>query len=206
MAQPFLIALATADQHAQPVGDFGEIGDIKRAEFTPPEGSREAEAEQRAVPLADHVVRAQGDHLPDQIRGRGRLALLRAADGPADAAEDCLDGLGIGRRLVAGELVAVADRGGPSADGGRPAAAVGEGGEIGGDDPDMRRQGRGAAVGAPGGEVAPVRGVGLPGRRRLLRLRVGHGGVDLGNGEGARQRRAEGDQVMQGGLRGSWEG
>ena len=31
------------------------------------------------------------------------------------------------------------------------------------------------------------RGVGRPGRQRLLRLGVGHGGVDLGGGERARQ-------------------
>ena len=43
------------------------------------------------------------------------------------------------------------------------------------------------------------RGVGRPGRQRLLRLGVGHGGVDLGRGQGAGQRRAEGDQVVQGG-------
>ena len=33
-----------------------------------------------------------------------------------------------------------------------------------------------------GGEVAPVAGVGLPGRQGLPRFGVGHGGVDLGGG------------------------
>ena len=53
---------------------------------------------------------------------------------------------------------------------------------------------------APGGEVAPVAGVGPPGGQRLLRLGVGHGGVDLGLGQHAdgRHCRVEGDQVVQG--------
>ena len=62
--------------------------------------------------------------------------------------------------------------------------------------PDVRRQGCGAPGGAPGGEVAPVAGVGLPGRQRLLRLGVGHGGVDLGGGQRAGQRQVERDQVV----------
>jgi hypothetical protein len=78
---PFLIALAAPDQDPQPVGDFGEIGDLERAEFTAPERPGKAQAKQRAIPLADHAVRAQGNHLADQVRGRRRLALFRAADG-----------------------------------------------------------------------------------------------------------------------------
>ena len=46
---------------------------------------------------------------------------------------------------MAGQLVPVADRGGPAADGAGLAAAIGEPGEIGGDDADVRRQGCGAA-------------------------------------------------------------
>ena len=38
--------------------------------------------------------------------------------------------------------------------------------------PMVRWQGCGAPGGAPGGEVAPVARVGLPGRQRLLRLGV----------------------------------
>ena len=43
----------------------------------------------------------------------------------------------------------------------------------------------------------PVGGVCRPGRQRLLGLGVRHCGVDLGDSEGAGQRLAEGDQVMQ---------
>jgi hypothetical protein len=48
-------------QDAKPVGDFGEISDIERAEFTAPERAGKAEAEQRAVALADHVVGTERD-------------------------------------------------------------------------------------------------------------------------------------------------
>ena len=52
-----------------------------------------------------------------------------------------LHALRVGRRLVAGHLVVVADRGGAAADGAGLAAAVGEAGEVGGDDALVRRQG-----------------------------------------------------------------
>ena len=87
----------------------------------------------------------------------------------------------------------------------RLAAAVSEAGQIGGDDADVRRQGCGAPGEAPGREVRQSRGVGRAGRQRLLRLGVGHGGVDLGRGQDTgQQRRAERDQVVQCGLQ--WVG
>ncbi len=98
---------------------------------------------------------------------------------------------------MAGDLVPVAYGGRPPADGARLAPLMSQGGEVGGDDADMCRQGCGAPGGTPAGEVPPVRGVGRPGRHRLLRLRIGHGRVDLGRGQRAGQRRTKGDQVMQ---------
>jgi hypothetical protein len=169
------------------------------AEFTAPERPGKAQAEQRAIPLADHVVRAERDHLADQIRGRRRLTLLGRADGAADPAQHCLHSLAAGRRLMPRHLVVVADRGGPAADGAGLAAAVGQAGEVGGDDAHVRWQGCGAPQSAPGGEVAEVRRVGRPGSQRLLCLGVGHGGVDLGGGERAGQRQVERDQGVQGG-------
>jgi hypothetical protein len=73
--------------------------------------------------------------------------------------------------------------GGPPADDGRLAALIGEPGEVGGDDADMRRQGCGAPGAAPGGEVAPVAGVGRPRRQGLLYFDEAHGTVDLGHGD-----------------------
>ena len=100
---------------------------------------------------------------------------------------------------MAGDLVVIADGSGASTDRAGLAATVGEAGEVGSDDPLVRWQGCGAPGGAPGGEVAPVRQICPPGRLGRLRGRVAHGGVDLGGGQGAGQRRAEGDQVVHGG-------
>jgi hypothetical protein len=135
------------------LGDLGQIGDLERAEFTAAERPGKAQAQQCAVTAADHAVGEQRDHLADQICCRRRLALLGAADGPADAAQHGLDGLAAGWRFVAGHLVMVADGGGAATDGAGLAAAVGEAGEIGGDDALVRWQGCGAPGGAPSGEV-----------------------------------------------------
>ncbi len=82
---PFLVPLRPPDQHAQPVHDLGQVGDIQRAELAPPECAGETKRQQCPVALADHAVGAEGDHLTDHVRGRRRLALLGRADGPADA-------------------------------------------------------------------------------------------------------------------------
>jgi hypothetical protein len=71
--------------------------------------------------------------------------------------QDCPDALAAGWRLVAGHLVVVADRCRPATDRAGLAAAVGEAGEVGGDDPLVRWQGCGAPQSAPGGEVAASR-------------------------------------------------
>ena len=85
---------------------------------TAPERAGEAQGQQRAVPLAGERVGAERQHLLQHVRGGGRLALPGGADGAADAAQDRPHPLLVGRRLVAGHLVVVADGGGPAADGG----------------------------------------------------------------------------------------
>ena len=59
LALPFLVGLAAADCDAQPVRRLGQIGDLQRAEFTPPERTGKAEGQQRAVPLAGERVGAE---------------------------------------------------------------------------------------------------------------------------------------------------
>ena len=151
---PFLVALAAPDQDPQPVGDLGEIGDLERAELAPAERPGKAQAEQRAVPLADHGVGAERDHLADQVRGRRRLALFGRPDGATDPPQDCPDALAAGRWLVPGHLVVVADRGGAATDRAGLAAAISKRGQVGRYYADVRWQGCGAPGGAPGGEVA----------------------------------------------------
>jgi len=72
--------------------------------------------QQRPVALADQRVGAECQHAGQHARSGRRLALFGGADGAADAAEHGLHALGVGRRLVAGNLVVVADRGGAAAD------------------------------------------------------------------------------------------
>ena len=126
------------------------------------EGSGEAQGEQRAVAGAGERVGAERQHLLEHVRGGGRLPLTGGADGPADAAQDRPHPLLVGRRLVAGDLVPVADGGGLAPDGGRFAAAISEPGQIGSDDANM---GRAAPEGALGNGVR-VRSEASTGRSR----------------------------------------
>ena len=86
---------------------------------------------------------------------------------------------------MAGDLVVVADRGGPAADGAGLTAAVGEPGQVGGDDAPVCWQGCGAPETHQAAKSRQSLGIGRPGRRRLLRLGVGDGEIDLGRGQDA---------------------
>ena len=115
----------------------------------------------------------------------GALACLADPRGAADAGQHGLHGLTAGWWLMAGHLVVVADGGSTAADGAGLAPAVGETGQIGGDDANVRWQG----CGAPGDKVPPVARIRRAGRQRLLRL-----GVDRSRRWSG--RRAEGDQAI----------
>jgi hypothetical protein len=91
--------------------------------------------------------------LHQQVGGGGCLPRPRRADRAPDAPQHGLPRLARRRRLVAGQLVVLADGGAPAADGAGFEAVAGQGGEVGRDDADMGRQARGASGDAPGGEV-----------------------------------------------------
>jgi hypothetical protein len=150
-----LVGLAAPDPRPQAVGRLRQVLHLQRHQLGASEGTGEAQRQQRAVPLADERVRAQRQHLLQHVRGGGRLALPGRADGAADTAQDGLHGLAAGRWLVAGDLVVVADGGSAPTDR-AGLAAVGQAGEVGGDDAHVRWQGYGAPGGAPGGEVTEV--------------------------------------------------
>jgi hypothetical protein len=76
LALPFLITLRPPDQDPQPVANLRQIGDLEGAEFAAAERAGEAEREQCAVPLADHGVRAEREHLADQVRLAGAFPAL----------------------------------------------------------------------------------------------------------------------------------
>lgn len=59
------VALAAADQDAQPVGDFGEVGHFQGHRFGAAEGTGEA----------------QGDQCPVAVAGNGRMARINSAVG-----------------------------------------------------------------------------------------------------------------------------
>ena len=58
---PFLVGLAMPDQHAQPVGNFGEVLGLQ-CQLAAPEGTSKAQGEQRAIPLACQRVGAELEH------------------------------------------------------------------------------------------------------------------------------------------------
>ena len=188
---PCLVGLRPPDRHPEPIGDLLDVLDPQRHELGPPERAGEPEGEKCAVALAQHGVGAERRAWPDPVRGGRGLALLCRADGAPDSAQDRPHPLLARGRLERRLTVPVGDRRHHAADAARLPARSGEVREVGRHDAHMGRERRGAPGMAPDGEVLPVAGVARPGGGRLLRLRVGHGLVDLGIGERAGRHRAE---------------
>jgi hypothetical protein len=108
----------------------------------------------KELPLRSSIIAEAREIIKDWPEGTIQKPTAKTAAGRISAAQHGLHSLAAGRRLVAGELVPVANGSRPTPDGTGLAAAVGEPGEVGGDDPLVRWQGCGAPEGAPGGEVA----------------------------------------------------
>jgi hypothetical protein len=141
-------------------------------------------------PVADRLEAVTWNecHGGDPLRG-GRCFLDgRSAGRPSVAANDRPHALVLGRDLVAGQLVGVADRGYAAAHGRWSDALVGLVGQKTGHRGRSGRQGRNGPALAPSPKDHEVRGVGLARRRRLLLLGQDGGLLDVGLEQGGDAR------------------
>ncbi len=146
------------------------------------------------------AVGAERRHLLQHVGG-GRAPDGRGADGAADAARDGADVASTRWSAARGRRACR-----PAADGGRPAPDGGgalpgrRGRKWAATMPAMRGAAdRRRAGSAPGGEGArQSEACAVRVASAFSASAAGHGGVDLGDGEGARQRRAARDQVVHG--------
>jgi hypothetical protein len=174
-ALALLVGLGAAHQHLQPFGDLDQVVDVERDQLGAAQEAGEADQQQGAVAVALAARVEAGDQGAQGLgHGRGGLPAGAAAVGADDALPHQADLGGGGGAGPAGRLVDLGDGGEPAPQGGDRRTA-GVGGEVGGHGADLGRQRRLRAGGAPGGEVAPVGGVGAQRGRRL-----GAEGVTLG--------------------------
>lgn len=116
-AVTFLVGLGAADGYAQPVSDLFDVGDIQGDQFGTPEGTGEAEQQQRTIAQRNQRAIRPRRHGDDVLRRRQRHAPWHHAMGAPDAAHHGLHPLVGGWARQAAAIVHVADRGTAPADG-----------------------------------------------------------------------------------------
>ena len=95
--------------HGHSLARERHIRDIERHQFAAPEGPRKNHQQEGAVADAQQPGREPGEHGEHVGGQRGGLAGLGGALGAADAGDQGAHGGAAGGRLVAGELVRLAD-------------------------------------------------------------------------------------------------
>jgi len=173
------VGLGAADHDAQAVGDRGQIGDLQGEQLRATERAGEAEGDERAVAPADQGGGAGGEQSRDQVGGGRSFSRGRGAVRVADAAQHLAHRGTGGRRIEPGGAVLVGDGCGPSGDGRRSQAGLGQGSEVAAQQAGRAGQGGRAARFGPAAKIRPVTGVGAPGVGRLGRLGEAEGGGDL---------------------------